>query len=392
MKWSFKIATLAGINIYAHWTFVLLLVWIGVGSLIEDGGGAALRGIGLMLMIFSFVVLHEMGHALTARRFGIRTRDITLLPIGGIARLERMPEDPREEFLVAIAGPAVNFVIAAAVATMIFLVSDAGALMSAELIGKNFLTTALYLNLGMGIFNLLPAFPMDGGRILRAFLTPRMGYVAATEAAASVGQFFAILLGVVGLLTNGMLIFVAIFVYLGAQQEALQVQMKSILNGVPVREAMRTHFISLLRDDFVAVALKEFLAGNQHDFPVIDDNGYLCGMVYREDLLNKFNDEPESVLIDKFMQADCGSIPVNAMLDDALNAMHDRGCSVLPVVQSGSVVGLVSLENIGAFMMIQSARKRRHVNSHSNQPIPPSKLRSPNHDQENAHVDSSQFV
>jgi Zn-dependent protease/predicted transcriptional regulator len=390
MKWSFKIATLAGINVYAHWTFVLLFIWIPIGSLIDNGAEAAMRSFGLIFMVFSFVVLHELGHALTARRFGIRTRDITLLPIGGIARLERMPEEPREEFLVAIAGPAVNFLLATIFAAINLLARGGETLMNSDLIGADFLITAVYLNLGMGLFNLLPAFPMDGGRILRAFLTPRLGHVAATEAAASVGQFLAIVLGLLGLLTHGMLIFVAIFVYLGAQQEALQVQMKSILNGVPVREAMRTHFLNLNRDDDLTAALKEFLAGNQHDFPVIDQQQRLCGMVYREDILNNLNDEPETTPIGKIALTDCGSIPVNAMLEDALNVMQERNCSVLPVIQSGNVVGLISLENIGAFMMIQSARKRRRSNS---KPFQRRSSATPSiHDSEEIHVDSQTFV
>lgn len=357
MKWSFRIAKLAGINVYVHWTFLLFLVWIGLGNLVDRRENDAPWELLLITMIFSFIVLHELGHALTARHFGIRTRDITLLPIGGVARLERMPENPREELLVAIAGPAVNFVIAALTAVTIILVRGFDELMLIEQTGTDFLITAFYVNLGMGTFNLLPAFPMDGGRILRALLVPKMGYVSATEAAASIGQFLAILLGILGLFTHGMLVFVALFVYLGAQQEALQVQVKSVLKAVPVREAMRTHFTTLWRDDELAVALKELLAGNQHDFPVVDDSNVLCGMVYREDILSNLDDQQETVLIDKVMQPDCGSVSVNAMLDEALAAMNDRDCSVLPVIQSGNVVGLISLENIGAFMMIQSARK-----------------------------------
>ncbi len=392
MKWSFRIAKLAGINVYVHWTFILLMVWIGLGNLIDGGRDVALRDLGLIIMIFSFIVLHEMGHALTARRFGIQTRDITLLPIGGVARLERMPEDPREEFLVAIAGPAVNFVIATFAAAIVVLFRGWDELSRIELFGADVLMTAFYINLGMGTFNLLPAFPMDGGRILRAFLVPRMGYVAATEMAASVGQFLAIMLGLLGFFTHGMLIFVALFVYLGAHQEALQVQMKSLLRGVPVREAMRTHFISLLRDDVVAVASKELLAGNQHDFPVVDESGQLCGMAYREDILSNLDDEPDSTLIDKVMQRDCGSVPVTAMLDDALTVMNDRNCSVLPVIQSGHVLGLISLENIGAFMMIQSARKHRHVTSSSIPFFKPIKHHSPVHIAEDTHADSTPLL
>lgn len=394
MKWSLRIARLAGISVYVHWTLLLLLAWIGVGSLIEGGGSEAIQAVLLMVLVFTFIVLHEMGHALTARRFGIRTRDITLLPIGGVAQLERMPEDPRQEFLVAIAGPAVNVAIAGVAAIVTLLLRGTEGFLHPELIGHDVLMTALYLNLGLATFNLLPAFPMDGGRILRALLVGRMGYVAATETAATVGQFLAILLGVAGLFTNPMLLFIALFVFLGAQQEALQVQMKSVLNGVPVREAMRTHFLSLYRDEGVAAAVKEFLAGNQHDFPVVDECHRICGMVYSADILSNLNDDPRTVLIGEIMQTDCGFVAANAMLEDALKAMHDRDCSVLPVVQAGRVVGLISLENIGAFLMIQSAVRRGRAIRCPTPLCQPFSRRVPVHvqDREDPHVESPLFA
>lgn len=209
VRGSWRIGTLKGIGVYLHWTFAILVGWVFLSSLM--GGASIGVTIGMLVFlaaVFGCVVLHELGHALMARRFGIGTRDITLLPIGGVANLERMPERPLQELLVSLAGPAVNVVIAG------------GLLLLIGLFGQNaLLVNLLYVNVIMVVFNLLPAFPMDGGRVLRAFLTMRVGFLRATEKAVKVGKFVAIVLGIIGLFSNAMLAFIALFVYFGADQE-----------------------------------------------------------------------------------------------------------------------------------------------------------------------------
>src|SRR5690606_33028005 len=234
MRWSFTILRVAGTDVKIHVTFLLLLVWIGIIYYWQGGPAAAISGLVFILLIFASVLLHEFGHVAAARRYGIETPDITLLPIGGVARLKRMPDDPKQELVVALAGPAVNVLIAAA----LFLV--VGTMAGPEQMVRPgagvLLAQVLTVNVLLVLFNLLPAFPMDGGRVLRAFLAMRMSYVRATSIAARVGQGMAFLFGFVGLFTNPFLVFIALFVYLGATQESAASQMRDVTETLPLSE------------------------------------------------------------------------------------------------------------------------------------------------------------
>jgi Zn-dependent protease len=231
MKWSLKIARIAGIDVQVHWTFGILLFWLAAVNLASGKGATeAAWGIAFVLAIFGCVILHEFGHALIAKAFGIRTSDITLLPIGGVARLERMPEEPKQEFLIAIAGPAVNVAIAVLLTVIIWL-SGGGILPQSTVTPSSFWSSLLMVNVLLVVFNLIPAFPMDGGRILRAILAEYMDYVRATEIAANIGQFIAIGFGILGLFFNWFLLFIALFVYVGASAEAQMVVTRAMLSG-----------------------------------------------------------------------------------------------------------------------------------------------------------------
>ena len=223
MKWSLKLGSFAGIRVYVHWTFALLLGWVLFSHIGQGHNWAeAWGGVGFILALFGCVLLHEFGHALTAKHYDIRTQDITLLPIGGIARLERLPENPHHELWVTLAGPAVNVVIAGILFAVLTLAYPLPDFSQAKFLEGNLLARLMWVNVFLGAFNLLPAFPMDGGRVLRALLSMRLGRVRATRLAASIGQGMAILFGFAGFFGNPMLIFIAIFVYLGAEAEARQ--------------------------------------------------------------------------------------------------------------------------------------------------------------------------
>jgi len=222
MRFSLQLGTLFGIPVYLHWTFLLLLGFVALST--------GTSGVVLVLAIFACVVLHEFGHALAARRYGIGTRDVTLLPIGGVARLERMPDDPRQELVVALAGPAVNVAIAGLLGGWLVL-AGTGPGVGLGLTGGSFAARLLSINLALVVFNLLPAFPMDGGRVLRALLAQRMGYVEATDLAAAIGRGMAVLFGIAGLLWNPMLILIALFVWTGAGQEAQMVRSRVAFDG-----------------------------------------------------------------------------------------------------------------------------------------------------------------
>jgi len=246
MKWSWKIGTFAGIAVYMHATFLLLLGWIAVSHWMQyQSLLPTLTGVAFILALFLCVVLHEYGHALTARRFGIATRDITLLPIGGVARLERMPDKPNQELWVALAGPAVNVALAALLAVYLFLTGHFEPVKNIGLTHGLFLERLLFANLFLVGFNLIPAFPMDGGRVLRAILAKRMEYARATRISASVGQGLALVFGFLGLFTNPFLVFVALFVWIGAAQETALVEAKSALASISVKDAMISVFRTL---------------------------------------------------------------------------------------------------------------------------------------------------
>lgn len=218
MGWSLNIGSIAGTAIRVHITFLLFLIWIFAASYASGGADAAWNGLLFILLVFTCVVAHEFGHIFSARAFGVQTPDVTLLPIGGVARLERIPEDPWEEFLIAIAGPLVNVVIAFGLMAVAGASIGSGAALedgNASLVDR-----LAAVNLFLAVFNLIPAFPMDGGRILRALLGIRLGFVRATEIAALIGQVVAFGLGFIGLFYSPMLIFIAIFVYLAATSEA----------------------------------------------------------------------------------------------------------------------------------------------------------------------------
>ena len=304
MKWAWKLAEVAGIGIYVHATFAILVAWIAIVAWqTEHSLGAVASSIAFILALFGCIVLHELGHALTARRFGIRTRDITLLPIGGVARLERMPEKPSQELLVALAGPLVNLVIAGALAALLLATGTWDANAGASPLSGPFLQRLVAVNLLIMGFNLLPAFPMDGGRALRALLARKLGYVPATQVAASVGQSMAFLFGLLGLLGNPFLLFIALFVWIGAAAEASMVQVKAALAGIPVAQAMLSTFRTVSSNEPLRRAVELTLAGSQKDFPVVDGEE-LRGLLTQEGLLAGLAKASENAPISSVLEAE----------------------------------------------------------------------------------------
>lgn len=226
MSWSIKFARIAGIDLKIHLTFLIFLLWIGSTYFLRGGAAIALQGTLFIILLFACVLLHELGHALTANAFGIHTTDITLLPIGGIARLQRIPNEPKQELLIAAAGPLVNVVIAALLIFYLGHRADASDFVDLNTPRVAMLSKLASVNIGLVIFNLIPAFPMDGGRILRALLAMKMNYLRATEIAATIGQGLAIFFGLIGFFSNPLLVFIAFFVFMGAQQEAAMTRMR----------------------------------------------------------------------------------------------------------------------------------------------------------------------
>lgn len=355
MKWSWKIGTFAGIGVYVHTTFFLLIGWIGLSYWLQDGNLVdVVVGVGFILALFACIVLHEYGHALTARRYGIPTRDITLLPIGGVARLERMPDKPIQELWVALAGPAVNLVIAAGLLVWLLISSSLEPLAQLSVTSGPFLERLMVVNIFLVGFNLIPAFPMDGGRVLRALLAMRLEYTRATQVAASIGQGLAFVFGFIGLFSNPFLIFIAFFVWIGAAQESRMVQMKAALDGIPVSRVMLTNFDTLSPDNRLGEAVQLVLRSSQQDFPVVED-GRIVGVLTQGDLLRALPTQGEEVPVSMVMRQEFEVADSYEMLDVAFGRLHTCECHTIPVTHDGALVGLVTMDNVGEFLRIQSA-------------------------------------
>ncbi|WP_262269432.1 site-2 protease family protein [Microvirga yunnanensis] len=285
MSWSLNVGKVAGTVVRLHITFVLFLAGIFVSNYLSSGVTVAWDSLLFIVLLFVCVLLHEFGHIFTARVFGVITPYVTLLPIGGVAQLERIPEEPWEEFLIAVAGPAVNVVIAAVLIVFGDASPHANAAMGVDDMQIAIADRLAALNIFLALFNLIPAFPMDGGRVLRAALASRIGFVRATERAASIGQLTAFVFGFIGLFHNPILVFVAIFVYLAAASEAHSVALRAVSRGVPVSQAMISNFITLRSGTHLDDAVRVLLQASQGTFPVVDASENLVGVADRADIL-----------------------------------------------------------------------------------------------------------
>jgi stage IV sporulation protein FB len=300
------------------------------------------------------VLLHEFGHILTARSFGVPTPYVTLLPIGGVAQLERIPEEPWEEFLIAIAGPLVN------VAIMVILVAIGGAALNLHAVSGldnirfSLIDRLAAINLFLALFNMIPAFPMDGGRVLRALLASRMGYVRATEIAAAIGQFVAFGLGFIGLLYNPLLIFIAIFVYLAASSEAHMVALRAVSRGVPVSHAMMTQFAALTPQEHLDMAVQALLQTGQGEFPVVDGVGKPVGVLGRDGLVRAIKQHGPDATVGDAMIAGMPTVGYRTTLDQAFKLLQNKQAPAVGVIDgSGKLIGLVTGETIAQMMMLQ---------------------------------------
>ncbi len=357
MSWSLPIFRIAGIQLRIHITFLLLIGWLAFGYYAQGGSAAALANVLLVLLLFVCVVLHEFGHAIAAKNFGINTPDITLLPIGGVARLQSMPEKPVQELIIALAGPLVNVVIALVLFVFVGLrVFPVQATME----GSDLLAQLLVVNVVLVLFNLLPAFPMDGGRVLRALLATRLSYARATQIAASIGQGCAFVFGFLGLFGNPLLLFIALFVYMGASQEAALAQLRDISRGFPVSSAMVREFRTLAKNATLQEAVDALLATSQHDFPVMDESGNVAGVLTRHDLIAALRKDDPQIRVGDVMRRDIPVVTTGTRFEEAFRIMQECNCPAVPVLDGMKrLVGLLTPENVTELMMIHSAMPRR---------------------------------
>jgi Zn-dependent protease len=356
MRWSYRIGAIAGTDIKVHATFLLVVGWWALIGYSEGGwAGGVFRALEL-LALFACVVFHEFGHILMARRFGVRTPDVILLPIGGVARLERIPDEPRQELLIALAGPAVTLGIAA-VLLLVLRLSGSHEPVLAFSENQSLLPWLAAANIWLLLFNLVPAFPMDGGRVLRALLASRLGLLRGTRIAATLGQTFAILGGLYGITKpEPLLILIAFFVFLGANAEAAAVETRVAGEGLQVRQMMVTDFRTVPVHATLNDAVALLLSGEQREFPVLDNLGRTEGILTRENLIHGLSQRGPQSTVAEAMSVGVPSVSPTLGFQEALDRLRASRLPALPVIDSGALVGLLTMDNITDLLLVRRAR------------------------------------
>jgi stage IV sporulation protein FB len=370
LKWSLKVGTVGGIDIKIHFTFIFIVLWAAAQGASDMGGtrGAAFATVSILLL-FACVTLHELGHSLMARRLGVRVKDITLLPIGGVARLETMPEKPSHELLIATVGPLVNFAIALGLGLALLPLLGARSLFNLRYVARlllgpeSFLSLVLYLlsaNLVLGVFNLIPAFPMDGGRMLRAFLAIWTSYPRATRIAARIGQMMAVGLALLAFTPFGniSLALVALFVFTGASYEDQMVQSRAALRELLVRHALPLRPVhAVAPEDTLASVMEMGHYAGQYDFPVVRER-ILEGILARNDLLAALRQVGGTSRVEQTMRRDFPRVSFDDPLQYAQQLIAQSGLTALPVFDQARFLGLITLDDINRAYADRAWRRR----------------------------------
>jgi stage IV sporulation protein FB len=382
VDWSIRIATVKGIEIKAHLTFLFIILWAAIEGGTRIGGGlrGAIFGIVSTTLLFFCVVLHELGHSFQALQYKVKVRNITLLPIGGVAQMENIPEKPGQELAISLAGPAVNFAIAGLLAPFAlwvlgsqiaahlgqpaYLLSDTGQRVLSWVLDGLFYGTdwkalifyLLSMNVSLGAFNLIPAFPMDGGRVLRALLALRLDYLRATRVAVNVGRGLAVLLGVAGLiLFQFPLVLIAVFIYAGGGYERQMVEVKKALQGLQVRQAVTRQLRVVTPVTPLTHILDLIFHGYQSNFPVVEGH-QLVGVLTREDILTTLRERGPNVPVGQVMRTDFPVVNLSDSLLHVQQLIAKSGVKAVPVVEGGIFRGLITLEKINETYILLSRR------------------------------------
>lgn len=358
MKWSLFIGKPFGIRLYIHWTFLILLIWISLNS-VRAGADffQASLSVLFMLCVFSCVLLHEMGHALAGKKFGYATKRITLLPIGGVASMDDIPTNPRHELLVTIAGPAVNLILAL-LFSPVFLTEKKFSFDYLHLnSGRDFLANLFLVNITLLIFNLIPAFPMDGGRILRSVLTLQLkNRVKATGIASGVGKVFSVVFFVTGIFFNPFLAVIGVVVFLMAHTENEMVRSGNLLSSFSVADVMMKNYHTLTTKNTMADAVKLLLDVQASDFVVMNGDE-IAGLLSRDDIIRALSVNGNDVIVSDTMSKNFICFTPNQSLDSAYSTLLRSSAGIIPVTEGNKLLGIVDAENIREFILVQQAKQ-----------------------------------
>ncbi|OGC81837.1 MAG: hypothetical protein A2W07_05030 [candidate division Zixibacteria bacterium RBG_16_43_9] len=356
MRWSFQIAKFFGIPIRVHITFFLLLIFIGLYGSRLQGARSGLFGIVSIILIFLCVIIHEFAHSLVARKYGVKIKDIILLPIGGVSEMEELPSQPKQEINVALAGPLTSIVLSLIFFFAYRLLFPEAKAVNISIFQGNLFLNLFAINLMLAIFNLIPAFPMDGGRVLRGILGLKMDLLQATRVAVGIGEFLAILFFFFGLFFNPWLALIAVFIFLGAEGEKRATELKVEISDVPVRVAMLSNVEAISPDVTLSQVLEKICHGLQQDFPIMEGKEFL-GILSRGTFFSALHNHSKETKVREIMSREFTSTSEDAPLSEAFQRMNSEKLSVLPVMQGKIFKGLISLEQIGKYHMLCGLRK-----------------------------------
>ncbi|MBL7156695.1 MAG: site-2 protease family protein [Candidatus Omnitrophica bacterium] len=350
MRRSIKLFEIAGISIKVHITFFLLLFLVL---------GLGLKWLFLIVAIFFFVVLHELAHSLVAKKFGIQVKEITLLPIGGVASMSKIPDKPYQEFLISLAGPLLNITVVLVFFFPLYYLLGPEILFSPLSVRtfKHTIAHIYWINLILAAFNLIPAFPMDGGRILRSILAQRMGFQKATRIAVNFGHVFALLFGYIGLIHGHIiLIVIAVFIYMAASSEELQVDIKETLKKFTIKDIVSSQFLTLEKTATLSKVLELIFHSHQEDFPIIE-GGQMIGFVTRKDIIGGIHQRGMSAPVSDIMRKNIPVLRESDSLDKAQNLMQDNDMRALPVVKNNAVIAVATIEDISRVYSVMTTKR-----------------------------------
>lgn len=369
-RFTLRIATVSGIPIYLHWSFWLLIAWVVLSGLFSQDASIGFILWRLLLMggLVVSVILHELGHAFAAKAFGIPTRDITMYPFGGVASVARIPDKPIQELVVALAGPLVNILLIGAFSVLLRLMNQPVSWSADVFIhsGKGmpslhvWLLSLSFMNGILAVFNLLPAFPMDGGRVLRALLATKLPYVKATQIAAVIGQIFAVIFIMLGIYGNPFLILIGFFVFVAAAQERQHAEERTAMKGLTVADALLREVPVLTVNQTLGDAIRLLLDSQARSFLIVDPWGAPAGSLSREQIIAALNQgRSRDTSLTQVMDADLLTVPPTMPLHEAFQYLNERHKPFLVVMQMGQLIGIIDAENIAEYLLIQQAERRK---------------------------------